>query len=144
MSGNAVFGIERSVLGQPWRWRGGRERAAELASRSGLDDIVAQLFLARGASFDDFERLRAPTIRDWLPDPSVFLDMEVATDRVVQAVQRGEPIVVFGDYDVDGATSAALLIRHLRACGGDVDYYIPDRLLEGYGPGGAALEALAG
>ncbi len=143
MSGKAVFGVERSVLGQPWRWRGGRERAAELASRSGLDDIVAQLFLARGAAFDDLERLRAPTIRDWLPDPSLFQDMAAATDRVVQAVQRGEPIVVFGDYDVDGATSAALLIRHLRACGADVDYYIPDRLMEGYGPSGAALEALA-
>lgn len=143
MSGKAVFGVERSVLGQPWRWRGGRERAAELASRSGLDDIVAQLFLARGAAFDDLKRLRAPTIRDWLPDPSLFQDMAAATDRVVQAVQRGEPIVVFGDYDVDGATSAALLIRHLRACGADVDYYIPDRLMEGYGPSGAALEALA-
>lgn len=143
MSGNAVFGIERSVLGQPWRWRGGRERAAELASRSGLDDIVAQLFLARGAAFDDLERLRAPTIRDWLPDPSVFRDMAPATERVVRAVQSGEPIVVFGDYDVDGATSAALLIRHLRACGADVDYYIPDRLMEGYGPSGAALEGLA-
>jgi single-stranded-DNA-specific exonuclease len=143
MSGHAVFGIERSVLGQPWRWRGGRERAAELASRSGLDDIVAQLFLARGAAFDDLERLRAPTIRDWLPDPSVFRDMAPAAERVVRAVQGGEPIVLFGDYDVDGATSAALLIRHLRACGADVDYYIPDRLMEGYGPSGAALEGLA-
>ena len=122
MSSGAVFGIENSVLGQPWRWRGGRERAAELASRSGLDDIVAQLFLARGATFDDLERLRSPTIRDWLPDPAIFRDMGVATDRVTRAVKAGEPIVVFGDYDVDGATSAALLIRFLRACGADVDY----------------------
>lgn len=142
MSG-AVFGIERSVLGQPWRWRGGRERAAELAGRAGLDDLVAQLFLARGATFDDLDRLRSPTIRDWLPDPSIFRDMEVAADRVAHAVRVGEPIVVFGDYDVDGATSAALLIRFLRTCGADADYYIPDRLMEGYGPSGEALEALA-
>ena len=140
---NAVFGVERSVLGQPWRWRGGRERAAELAGRAGIDDIVAQLFLARGAAFEEIDRLRAPTIRDWLPDPTIFRDMETAADRVARAVRRAEPIVVFGDYDVDGATSAALLIRALRACGADVDYYIPDRLMEGYGPSGEALEALA-
>jgi len=140
---NAVFGIERSVLGQPWRWRGGRERAAELAGRAGIDDIVAQLFLARGAGFDEIDRLRAPTIRDFLPDPTIFRDMEAAADRVARAVRAGEPIVVFGDYDVDGATSAALLIRFLRACGGDADYYIPDRLMEGYGPSGEALEGLA-
>ncbi|MFC3713524.1 single-stranded-DNA-specific exonuclease RecJ [Sphingoaurantiacus capsulatus] len=141
---NSVFGIEQSVLGQPWRWRGGRERAAELASRAGLDDIVAQLFLARGASFDDLERLRSPTIRDWLPDPSIFRDMGVAAERIAAAVRSGEPVVVFGDYDVDGATSAALLIRFLRACGADATYYIPDRLMEGYGPSGEALERLAG
>ena len=138
-----VFNVERSVLGQPWRWRGGRERAAEVAGRTGLDDIVAQLFLARGATLDDLDRLRAPTIRDWLPDPSVFRDMEAAADRVARAVRTSEPVVVFGDYDVDGATSAALLIRYLRACGADADYYIPDRLMEGYGPSGEALEKLA-
>jgi single-stranded-DNA-specific exonuclease len=143
VNSGAVFGVERSVLGQPWRWRGGRERAAELAGRSGLADVVAQLFLARGATFDDLERLRAPTIRDWLPDPAIFRDMDVAADRVAHAVRTGEPVVVFGDYDVDGATSAALLIRYLRACGADADYYIPDRLMEGYGPSGAALEGLA-
>jgi single-stranded-DNA-specific exonuclease len=140
---SAVFGVERSVLGQPWRWRGGRERAAELSGRVGIDDIVAQLFLARGAAFEEIDRLRAPTIRDWLPDPTIFRDMEAAADRVAHAVRSGEPVVVFGDYDVDGATSAALMIRYLRACGADADYYIPDRLMEGYGPSGEALEELA-
>ena len=138
-----VFGVQRSVLGQPWRWRGGLARNAQLAQRTGLDDVVAELYLARGATLGDIDRLRAPTIRDWLPDPSIFRDMDAAAARVADAVRRGEPIVVFGDYDVDGATSAALLIRLLRAAGAVVSFYIPDRLMEGYGPSGEALEALA-
>ncbi len=137
------FGITHSILGQPWRWRGGAERAAGMAQASGLEDIVAQLYLARGALAHDIDRLRTPTIRDWLPDPSRFQDMDVAARRIADAVTAGEPIVVFGDYDVDGATSAALLVRFLRGCGGTVSAYIPDRLMEGYGPSGAALEKLA-
>jgi single-stranded-DNA-specific exonuclease len=140
----AVFGVERSLLGQPWRWRGGRERAVASGAMAGLDDLVAQLFLARGADPAEIDRLRAPTLRDWLPDPSIFRDMDAAADRLARAIRDGERIVVFGDYDVDGATSAALLIRAIRACGGAAGYYIPDRLLEGYGPGGEALERLAG
>ncbi|MCA3255738.1 MAG: DHH family phosphoesterase, partial [Alphaproteobacteria bacterium] len=140
---SAVFGVERSLLGQPWRWRGGRERAVASGAMAGLDDLVAQLFLARGADPAEIDRLRAPTLRDWLPDPSIFRDMDSAADRLARAIRAGERIVVFGDYDVDGATSAALLIRAVRACGGEAGYYIPDRLLEGYGPGGEALEKLA-
>ncbi len=139
----AVFGVERSILGQPWRWRGGRERGVGAGSASGLADMLAQLYLARGADLADLDRLRSPTIRDWLPDPSIFRGMDDAAARVVKAIQAREPIVVFGDYDVDGATSAAVLIRNLRACGADADHYIPDRLMEGYGPGGDALEMLA-
>ena len=139
----AVFGIERSILGQPWRWRGGRDRGVGAGSAAGLDDMLVQLYLARGADLADLDRLRAPTIRDWLPDPSIFNGMDDAVVRTVRAIRDQEPIVVFGDYDVDGATSAAVLIRYLRACGADADHYIPDRLMEGYGPGGDALEMLA-
>lgn len=136
-----VFGVTASILGQPWRWRGGLMPGGELDGR-GEDDLLHHLFRARGAQAHDFARLKAPTLRDWLPDPAIFQDMETAATRLADAVERGEAIVVYGDYDVDGATSAAVLIRYLRQVGATVGHYIPDRLLEGYGPSADALVAL--
>jgi single-stranded-DNA-specific exonuclease len=136
-----VFGVTSSVLGQPWRWRGGVVPGGDLDGR-GNDELLHHLFRARGASPDDFARLKAPTLRDWLPDPAIFQDMERAATRIADAIAAGEAIVIFGDYDVDGATSAAVLIRYLRAVGATVGHYIPDRLLEGYGPSADALVAL--
>ena len=107
-----------------------------------LDDVVTQLLLSRGVLREDLERHRTPTLRAFLPDPSHFRDMDVAADRIAQAVMTGETVTIYGDYDVDGATSAALLIRLLRDLGHQSRYYIPDRLLEGYGPSGAALVKL--
>src|SRR3546814_12999840 len=78
-----------------------------------------------------------------MPDPSVFRDMDKAAERLADAVERQEPVTIFGDYDVDGATSAALLIRLLRELGCDPKAYIPDRLMEGYGPSGEALVRIA-
>ncbi len=106
------------------------------------DDIVRQLLLSRGVPAEDIERHRQPTLRNFLPDPSLFRDMDVAADRIAQAVLAGETITIYGDYDVDGATSSALLIRLLRDLGVEAGYYIPDRLLEGYGPSGEALVRL--
>jgi single-stranded-DNA-specific exonuclease len=132
---SAALGVTASVLGQPWRWR-----------RQGGDDLgrslLDQLLLARGVSDDDLARHRAPTIRDFLPDPSVFADMDSAACRLADAVENGETIAIFGDYDVDGATSAALLTLLLRRLGNDPVIYIPDRLMEGYGPSGVALVEL--
>ena len=105
-------------------------------------DIVRQLLLSRGVAAEDIERHRQPTLRNFLPDPSLFRDMDVAADRIAQAVLAGETITIYGDYDVDGATSSALLIRLLRDLGVEAGYYIPDRLLEGYGPSGEALVRL--
>ncbi len=134
-----VFDVAASVLGQSWAWRGG-----VTPDPAGDDDLLAQLFRARGAAREDFDRLRAAKLRDWLPDPSIFRDMDVACARIATAIENAEPVVVFGDYDVDGATSAALLIRVIRDCGGVATAYIPDRLLEGYGPSPAAMTALGG
>ena len=106
------------------------------------DDIVRQLLLSRGVAAEDIERHRQPTLRNFLPDPSLFRDMDVAAGRIAQAVLAGETITIYGDYDVDGATSSALLIRLLRDLGVEAGYYIPDRLLEGYGPSGEALVRL--
>jgi single-stranded-DNA-specific exonuclease len=128
-------GVEMSLLGQPWRWR--RNGGDELGR-----DLVDQLLLARGVEEADLARHRQPTIRDFLPDPSAFQDMDKAAIRLADALAAGETIAIFGDYDVDGATSAALLTILLRRLGAEPIVYIPDRLMEGYGPSGAALVEL--
>ncbi len=117
----------------------------ELGSSSNVlsDDLLTQLLITRGVARDDVERHAQPTMRAFLPDPSEFRDMDQAAERIVQAVLNDEAITVYGDYDVDGATSSALLIQLFRELGIDADFYIPDRLLEGYGPSGEALVKLA-
>ena len=136
-----VLGIETSITGKGWRWRGGNMELAD--GIAGLeDDIVSQLLIARGAPRDELELYRQPTLRGFLPDPSIFNDMERAAQRIADALISKETITVYGDYDVDGATSAALLIRLIRMLGHDATPYIPDRLLEGYGPSGEALLAI--
>ncbi|MEP7131096.1 MAG: single-stranded-DNA-specific exonuclease RecJ [Sphingomicrobium sp.] len=131
-----ALGIGASVTGQPWRWR----RRAEPGL--GMDALVDELLLARGVARDDLARHRDPRIRDFLPDPSCFQDMDKGAKRLADAVQKGESIAIFGDYDVDGATSAALLTLLLRRLGAEPIVYIPDRLMEGYGPSGKALVEL--
>jgi single-stranded-DNA-specific exonuclease len=132
----AALNIERSVTGQPWRWR--RPPDASL----GMDSLVDELLLARGVAREDLARHRDPKIRDFLPDPSCFRDMDTGARRLADAVEAGEAIAIFGDYDVDGATSAALLVLLLRRLGAEPMTYIPDRLMEGYGPSGKALVEL--
>jgi single-stranded-DNA-specific exonuclease len=104
-----------------------------------LPDIVGRLLAQRGIDHDHAPGFLAPRLRDQLSDPSHLRDMEVAAARLVDAVREGETIAVFGDYDVDGATSAALLARFFAAVGGRTRIYVPDRLREGYGPNTPAL-----
>ncbi|MDB5671381.1 MAG: recJ [Alphaproteobacteria bacterium] len=141
MASSLVCGVSRSILGQPWRWRGSSSDAADADFRP--DDLIDQLLMARGIVRDELDRHREPTIRGFMPDPSLFRDMDKAAERIADALEADEPITIFGDYDVDGATSAALLIRLLRDLGGNPGAYIPDRLMEGYGPSGEALVKLA-
>ncbi|WP_374388939.1 single-stranded-DNA-specific exonuclease RecJ [Sandaracinobacter sp.] len=138
---DCVFNVSRSATGRAWQWRA-RPLPLGEADRLGVDELAAQLLMSRGCAPADIARTLKPTLRDWLPDPAIFRDMDVVAGRLADAVQRGEKIVLFADYDVDGATSAAFLWRHLRALGADVTPYIPDRILEGYGPSAAALLAL--
>ena len=132
-----VLGVERSILGQPWRWR------STAADNLAPDDLVTQLLLSRGCPREGLDDHRAPSIRAFMPDPSIFRDMDTAAERLADAVQRGERIAVFGDYDVDGATSTAVMILLLRQLGVEGRAYIPDRLTEGYGPSAAAMMRLA-
>ncbi|WP_439817480.1 single-stranded-DNA-specific exonuclease RecJ [Zavarzinia sp. CC-PAN008] len=118
--------------------------ALAIAQAHGVAEPLARILAGRGVTLEDVPGFLKPTLREHLPDPSIFRDMDALADRLAYAVRAGEPVAVFGDYDVDGATSAALLIRFLRSVGHDARLYVPDRLAEGYGPNAAALRRLAG
>ncbi|MBV9966206.1 MAG: single-stranded-DNA-specific exonuclease RecJ [Alphaproteobacteria bacterium] len=134
------LGIERSVCGRRWRLREADPGlATAIAQRHGLPEIIGRLLAQRGVGVDEAPGFLAPRLRDRLPDPAHLRDMDRAVARLLRAVQQGEPIVVFGDYDVDGATSAALLLRFFAAVGARASVYVPDRMREGYGPNAPAL-----
>ncbi|MDB5394618.1 MAG: recJ [Rhodospirillales bacterium] len=118
--------------------------ALAVAQSHNLPELAARILVGRGINLDTVEAHMAPTLRGFLPDPSALLDMDRAAERIAQAVMTGERIALFADYDVDGATSSALLLRFLRAIGSDALLYVPDRILEGYGPNAAAFRILAG
>jgi single-stranded-DNA-specific exonuclease len=140
----AFLGVERSASGRRWRQRGAADDgvAASLATQLAVPEILARLLAQRGVGLEEAARFLAPRLRDQLPDPAHLKDMDRAVERLVQAIRDGEKIVVYGDYDVDGATSAALLLRFLAAVGAEGGLYVPDRLREGYGPNAAALLGL--
>src|ERR1700760_3972293 len=138
-----ILGVAHSLSGRAWRPRGGDARTAlALAQRFGFPEIIGRLLACRGIGEEDCERFLAPTLRDGLPDPSHLRDMNRAVARVVHAIQRGGNTPIFGDYDVDGATSSALLKRFFAAVGARAIIYVPDRQREGYGPNEAALAKL--
>lgn len=141
----AFSGVENSVSGRRWVLRDIDERAALAMSQSlGLSDITARALTGRGIGIEDAEKFLAPTLKDLLPDPSRFVDMDKAAVRLADAVLKNEKIALFADYDVDGATSSAVLARFLRAAGATPLVYIPDRIKEGYGPSVSAMQKLAG
>lgn len=144
MTGTASFlSVDHSYGGRRWTLRTGDERQALMMSqRLGLPEVVGRVLAARGVSSEDADLFLSPTLKSLLPDPSHLRDMDRAVARLVQALKDGETIAVFGDYDVDGATSSALLMRFLRAAGAEPVLYIPDRMVEGYGPNAPALLAL--
>jgi single-stranded-DNA-specific exonuclease len=137
--------VGRSVLGRAWRLRGCDEAGAlEICQRHGLADITGRVLAGRGLGCHEVEPFLAPRLRDHLPDPSHLLDLDRAAARVADAVRAGERVGLIGDYDVDGATSTALVGRYLRSLGAEVEVEIPDRLADGYGPNPQALGRLAG
>jgi single-stranded-DNA-specific exonuclease len=137
---SGFLGVEASLSGKRWRQRGGDDLLGlALAQRLGVPEVIGRVIAARGVLPEQVERYLTPTLRDWLPDPDRLKDMDRAVARLAHAVERRESIAVFGDYDVDGATSAALIQRFMALLGLAVRVYIPDRRLEGYGPNAAAL-----
>jgi single-stranded-DNA-specific exonuclease len=137
------LGVARSVSGRRWRARPadpGLIREHQL--RLGVAEPLARALAARGVDAADGAAYLAPTLRALFPDPSTFADMDLAARRLVDALEAATPMAVFADYDVDGAASAALLVRWFRAMGRDLPIYVPDRLAEGFGPTPGAFRAL--
>jgi len=141
----ALLGVESSARGRRWveRLDPGRAHAATAISQAhGLPELLGRVLAARGAETHTAARYLDPSLRTLLPDPARLQDMEKAAERFAAAIRGDEPIAVFGDYDVDGAASVALIGRFLRAHGQSAATYIPDRLTEGYGPTPDALAGL--
>ncbi len=144
---DAFLGVSHSATGRLWRDRldpRGTARALAITQRHRLPEMLARVIAGRGVEIDAVEDFLDPTIRRLMPDPFTVTQMEAAAKRLADAAMRGEKVAIFGDYDVDGATSAALLAWHLRHCGLDPLIHIPDRIFEGYGPNVDAIDALAG
>ncbi len=140
----SVLSVASSLSGRRWVWRQGEDRIGfAIAQQLGLSEMLGRLLVARGVGVDDAADFLDPTLRALLPDPSSLTDMDAAAARLAEAVRNGETVAVFGDYDVDGACSGALMGGLLRELGCTVISYVPDRLGEGYGPNGPALLGLA-
>jgi len=142
----AFLGVTHSLTGKLWRDRldtRGAARALAIAQRYQLPEMLSRVLAGRDVAIEDVPDFLDPTIRKLMPDPFTVTQMEIAAKRIADAALRGEKVAIFGDYDVDGATSAALLAWHLRHCGLDPLIHIPDRLFEGYGPNTEAVRALA-
>jgi single-stranded-DNA-specific exonuclease len=141
----AYLGVTASARGFVWRDRldaAASKTAAAISQRHGLPEILGRVLASRGVGLDEAANALDPTVRALMPDPSTLRDMDKGAARLAQAIVANEAIAVFGDYDVDGACSSALLQRFLAAHGRKARLYIPDRMTEGYGPNREAIEAL--
>jgi single-stranded-DNA-specific exonuclease len=138
----AFLDVAQSVTGKRWTLRDGGN-ADEIARMARVPEIVARVLAGRGVAPETAAAYLRPSLKQDLPDPSVIAQMDKAAARIADAVMRGEGIAIFGDYDVDGAASSALLKRYLRSVGVEARVYIPDRMREGYGPNPDAMRRLA-
>ena len=139
------LGIKRSISDRSWVDRlndASARTATAMSQRHGISEIIARILAARSVELDEAEAFLNPTIRELMPDPSAMTDMDALVDRLFAAIQSNEQIALFGDYDVDGATSVSLIQRFLRALGVEPLIYIPDRIFEGYGPNEGAIDQL--
>src|SRR5947199_403341 len=143
---SAFLGVEHSVCGRAWRDRldeRASARALSMTQRHGVSELLGRILAGRDVEVDGVEEFLDPTVKRLMPDPDTLTDMRRAAARIADAIMAAEKIAIFGDYDVDGATSAAVLAKFLRHCGNEPLIHIPDRLFEGYGPNTEAVRALA-
>ncbi len=141
----SFLGVKSSARGFVWRERLAphlKPLATAISQRHGLPDLMGRVLAARGVGLDDVATFLDPTLKALMPDPSTLRDMDKAASRLADAVEAKQPVAIFGDYDVDGACSSALLKRFLAHHDTPGRIYIPDRLFEGYGPNAAAIETL--
>ncbi|RVO31405.1 single-stranded-DNA-specific exonuclease RecJ [Sinorhizobium meliloti] len=141
----AFLGVERSVSGQRWVSRldqAGQNRALAISQVHGYSELIARVLAGRGVGLDDAAAFLEPTLRALMPDPDTLTDGRKAAERLADAIRRREKVVIFGDYDVDGAASSALMARFLRHFDITAEIYIPDRIFEGYGPNPQAIDQL--
>jgi len=138
-----ALGVTSSLRGRVWRMRGFDEGAARELELSGFSGALAQLLAARGVTKNSAALFLDPRLKTLLPDPSIFAHMDEAVSRFAAAVERNETIAILGDYDVDGACAAALLLRFVRGIKREALLYVPDRLTEGYGPSAASVRSLS-
>jgi single-stranded-DNA-specific exonuclease len=139
----AFLGVERSLTGRRWRAREGDLALTEaLRRRFSLPEVAARLLAGRGVGLDQAQNFLEPTLKALFPDPSSFQDMDRAASLIEDAIVQGRRVAVLADYDVDGGSSAAQLVRYFRARGRDLGIYVPDRMKEGYGPSALAFERL--
>jgi single-stranded-DNA-specific exonuclease len=142
-SDEAFLGVERSLTGRRWRTRTADHAIVQvLCRRFALPEIAARLLAVRGVSPDEAEAFLTPTLKTHFPDPSSFAGMDEAARAIEDAIVSGRPSAVLADYDVDGGSSAAQLVRYFRARGRELKIYVPDRMKEGYGPSVLAFERL--
>jgi len=135
--------VSRSLSGRAWRQRPAEPSVTRAHMQAlGLDEPLARALASRGVRADQGADFLTPTLKALFPDPSSFMDMDAAASAILDALTAGSSIHVFADYDVDGASSAALLVRWFRAMGADLPIYVPDRLTEGYGPSAKAFDTL--
>ncbi|MGI9401513.1 MAG: single-stranded-DNA-specific exonuclease RecJ [Rhizobiaceae bacterium] len=140
------LGVSESATGQIWQERlDGRARniALEMAQTRDIPELVARVLAGRGVQNEEVDTFLNPSIRELMPDPDTITGMKTAADHICAAIRKGERVAIFGDYDVDGAASAALLYKFLSQHGLEAEIYIPDRIFEGYGPNPAAISELA-
>ena len=139
----SAIGVNSSITGKRWIVRDVDERMAlMLSQRFSLPEIVGRVLANRGVNIESAKQFLNPTLRECLPDPNCLIDMEKAVNRILNAILNSESIAVFGDYDVDGATSSALICRFFSQIGINLRVYIPDRISEGYGPNWPAFKRL--
>lgn len=140
---SALFNVEKSFMKTRWVTRDiGMDDIERVARRHDIPEVVAKMLLGRGIEGDHIEAFLNPTLKDHMPSPFFMAGMEDMADDVASRIENGQKFAIFGDFDVDGATSSAILYRFLKECGIETPIYIPDRLSEGYGPNIEALKSL--